>query len=146
MMKRSALVAAFPVLLVSGGAFAANPSTAAEQIAQSAPPSPAAGVIPLGVTVIELQAVIAGLSCKKDILGKHVQNDRKEDLGRIEDLIITQKDEAAYAIVSVGGFLGIGGRLVTIPTRQLKQDSGHFVLAGATKDVLRAMPPFVYAH
>lgn len=145
MMKKFALFATLPMLLISGNVATAQRA----QLSQATTPSPsppAAGVIPLGVTVIEMQAIVAGWSVRKDIIGKHVQNDRKEDLGKISDIIITQKDQAAFAIIGVGGFLGIAERLVAIPMRQLKISGDHFLLPGATKDVLTKMPPFVYAH
>ncbi len=139
MKTNFAFVKMLPAVLLIAGALAADPTP-------SPPPPPAAGVIPLGVTVIQMHAVVAGWSVKKDILGKHVQNSRKEDLGKIEDIIITPKDQAAFAIIGVGGFLGIAEELVAIPAHQLKPENGYFLLAGATKAVLRAMPPFVYAH
>jgi hypothetical protein len=149
MLNRIA-IAALPALVLIGGTAVAQ-ATPREQLAQATPTaspaaSPAAGVIPLGVTIVEMRAIVTGWSAKKDILGKHVRNDRNEDLGRIEDLIITPKDEASFAIVGVGGFLGIAARLVAIPTKQLAVEGDHFKLPGATKDALKAMPPFIYAH
>jgi len=41
--------------------------------------------------------------------------------------------------------LGIDRHDVAIPVSQIKQVDGKFVLAGATKDTLKAMPPFEYA-
>jgi sporulation protein YlmC with PRC-barrel domain len=109
-------------------------------------PPPTAGAIPLGVTVIEMEAVVVGWSAKKDLLGKPVVNDRKEKLGNIEDIVLAPNGSASYAIIGVGGFLGIGTRLVAIPMKQIKLENGQLVLSGATKDVLKGMPPFVYAH
>jgi sporulation protein YlmC with PRC-barrel domain len=129
-----ALVKLLPALFLITGTLGADPTP------------PPAGVIPLGVTVIQLRAVVAGWSVKKDVLGKHVQNSRKEDLGKIEDVVITPNDQVAFAIIGVGGFLGIAERLVAIPASQLKAENGYFLLPGATKDVLSAMPPFIYAH
>lgn len=114
-------------------------------LAQAPSPSPV-GVVPLGVTVVEMHAVVAGWSAKKDILGKQVRNDHNEDLGRIEDLVITPGNVASFAIIGVGGFLGIGERRIAIPMRQLKPANGNFELPGATKDAVRAMPPFIYSH
>jgi hypothetical protein len=144
-MIKKLLVATLTPLLLIWVTSVAPPAAQGQQLAQ-ATPLPAAGLIPLGVTVIEMRAVVAGWSAKKDILGKHVQNGRKEDLGTIQDIIITPKNEAAFAIIGVGGFLGIAERLVAIPTRQLKVQDGHFLLAGATKDTLTRMPPFIYSH
>jgi hypothetical protein len=136
MTRTSVLSATLSVLFVASSAVA---------IAQS-PTPPAAGLIPLGVTVIEMRAIVAGWSAKKDILGKHLLSDHNDDLGAIEDIIITPNDQASFFIIGVGGFLGIPNRLVAIPVRQIKMQNGRFVLAGATKDTVRAMPPFVYSH
>ncbi len=114
--------------------------------ATAATPVPAAGEIPLGVTVIEMRAVVVGWSAKRDLLGKNVQNDKKANLGKIEDVIVSPANSVSFAIIGVGGFLGIPSRLVAIPMKQLKLESGQLVLPGATKENLTAMPPFVYAH
>jgi hypothetical protein len=119
---------------------------ASAQTRAPATPAPAAGEIPLGVTVIEMRAVVAGWSVKRDLLGKNVQNDKKANLGKVEDIIVSPANSVSFAIIGVGGFLGIPSRLVAIPMKQLKLESGQLVLPGATKENLTAMPPFVYAH
>ena len=52
----------------------------------------------------------------------------------------------SYAIVGAGGFLGMGKHDVAVPVGQFKEDKGRIVLAGATKDALKAMPKFEYAE
>jgi biopolymer transport protein ExbB len=66
-------------------------------------------------------------------------------LRRVDDLIITPDKSVSYAIIGAGGFLGMGKHDVAIPVGQFKEDKGRFVLAGATKDALKAMPKFEYA-
>jgi sporulation protein YlmC with PRC-barrel domain len=105
-----------------------------------------AGETKLGVTVIELNDVIKGWSARRQILGQHVYNDKNEKIGEVEDIIITPERSASYAIVSTGGFLGIGSHDVAIPAAQFKLSNDRLVLAGASKEKLRAMPPFEYAR
>jgi sporulation protein YlmC with PRC-barrel domain len=104
-----------------------------------------AGSTTLGVTVEELKAVAIGWSAKKKILGKDVYNDKNEKIGVVDDLIITPDRSLSYAIIGAGGFLGIGKHDVAIPVGQFKEDKGKIVLAGATKEALKAMPKFEYA-
>jgi sporulation protein YlmC with PRC-barrel domain len=104
-----------------------------------------AGSTTLGVTVEELKAVAIGWSAKKKILGKDVYNDKNEKIGVVDDLIITPDRSLSYAIIGAGGFLGIGKHDVAIPVGQFKEDKGKIVLAGASKDALKAMPKFEYA-
>jgi sporulation protein YlmC with PRC-barrel domain len=57
---------------------------------------------------------------KASILGANVVNAAKEDLGTIEDVIIdTRTSVVAYAILSFGGFLGVGDKHFAIPWRVL---------------------------
>ena len=146
-MKRSFRLAVAFAFALSAGTTSSAPVGAAPSPAPSpAASAPAAGEIPLGVTVIELKELVIGWSVRKDLLGKGVQNDKKENLGKIEDVIVSPTNSLSYAIVGVGGFLGIPSRLVAIPMKQLKLQSSQLVLPGATKDALKAMPPFVYTH
>ena len=104
-----------------------------------------AGSTTLGVAAEELQTVYTGWSAKKQILGEAVYNDTGEKIGSIEDLILTPDAKVSYAIVGVGGFLGLGRHDVAIPVGQLKNPNGKLVVTGATKDALKAMPEFEWA-
>lgn len=113
-----------------------------------APAVPIAGRAPLGATVIQMEAVVVGWSTRRDLLGKTVVNEKNEKIGKVDDLILSPSKAgtpaASFAIIGVGGFLGIGKREVAIPTEQLKLQNKQLSLPGATKDALKALPPFVY--
>lgn len=104
-----------------------------------------AGSTTLGVAVAEMRAVTAGWSAKKQILGKTLYNEKEETVGTIEDIIIAPDKSVSYAIVGAGGFAGIGKHDVAIPVNQFEQQRGKFILPGATKEMIKAMPEFEYA-
>jgi sporulation protein YlmC with PRC-barrel domain len=99
----------------------------------------------VSVSTTELREVAMGWSAKKQILGKSVYNDTGEKVGDINDLIVTPDKAVSYAIVGVGGFLGVGEHEIAVPVGQLKQLESKIVLSGATKDALKAAPKFEYA-
>jgi sporulation protein YlmC with PRC-barrel domain len=105
-----------------------------------------AGERKLGVTVIELNDIVKGWSARRQILGQSVHNDKGEKIGTVEDVIVTPERSASYAIVSTGGFLGIGSHDVAIPAAQFKLSNDRLVLPGATKELIRAMPRFEYVR
>jgi sporulation protein YlmC with PRC-barrel domain len=104
-----------------------------------------AGSATIGVAVEEMKAVALGWSAKKQILDKDVYNDSNDKVGVVEDLIVTPDKAVSYAIIGVGGFLGIDRHDVAIPAGQLKIQGGKLILPGATKDTLKALPKFEYA-
>jgi sporulation protein YlmC with PRC-barrel domain len=104
------------------------------------------GSTQLGVAVAELRDVTVGWSAKRQILGQSVYDDNGQAIGKVDDIIIAPDKAVSYAIIGAGGFLGVGKHDVAIPVSQLKQSDGKIVLAGATKDVIKAMPPFEYAR
>ena len=104
-----------------------------------------AGSTVVSVSVTELKEVMKGWSAKKQILGKDVYNDAGDKIGEIDDLIVTPSKSVSYAIVGVGGFLGIGEHQVAVSVSRFKQQAGKIVLRGATKDALKAAPKFEYA-
>jgi sporulation protein YlmC with PRC-barrel domain len=104
-----------------------------------------AGSATLGVAVEELKAVALGWSAKKQIMDKDVYNSDNEKVGKVEDLIIAPDKAVSYAILGVGGFLGIDRHDVAIPAGQLKIQGDKLVLPGATKEALKALPKFEYA-
>ena len=104
-----------------------------------------AGSTTIGVSPDEVKTLTRGWSAKKQILGKPVYNDQDERVGEVEDLIIAPDKSLSYAIIGVGGFLGLGTSHVAVPVSQINSDGGKIVLPGATKDTLKAMPPFLYS-
>ncbi len=76
--------------------------------------------------------------------GDRVVNRRNEELGTIEDIMIdVQRGRVAYAIMSCGGFLGLGGKLFAIPWNALTLDADRhcFVLA-ADRERFEKAPGF----
>ena len=60
----------------------------------------------------------------KNVLGNRMKNRAGEDLGKIEDLIIDPgTNRIAYAILSFGGFLGVGDKLFPVPLNALTLDT-----------------------
>jgi PRC-barrel domain len=53
---------------------------------------------------------------KKTVIGSNVVNAQNEDLGKIEDLVLDAgAGRIAYAVLSFGGFLGMGDKYFAIP-------------------------------
>lgn len=78
------------------------------------------------------------------LIGAAVYSDQNERIGSVDDLVMTDGNKVTVAVVAVGGFLGLGSKLVAVPFEQMKRDGERMVLAGATKDTLNAAPNFVY--
>jgi hypothetical protein len=79
------------------------------------------------------------------VLGATVLNEANEKVGTIDDLIVTPNDKVPYAVLSIGGFLGLGTRLMVVPYDTLKTGDKIMVLPGATRDSLKTLPEFNYA-
>ena len=78
------------------------------------------------------------------VLGDAVVNRAGESLGKIEELMLDlEKGRVAYAILSLGGFLGMGEKLFAVPFEALKLDASreHFTL-DVDKNKLMNAPGF----
>jgi sporulation protein YlmC with PRC-barrel domain len=97
------------------------------------------------LVVVNVHEVAEGYRTSK-LIGSSVVNDQNEKIGTIEDIIIG-KDKALFAVLQVGGFLHIGGRMVAVPFESLVlEDNGTKVkLPGATQEALKKLPEFKYA-
>lgn len=65
------------------------------------------------------------------ITGDEVRNMQDEKLGKIQDIMLdVTNGKIRYAVLSSGGFLGMGDNLFAVPWRALKQDkeNKHFLL------------------
>jgi sporulation protein YlmC with PRC-barrel domain len=80
--------------------------------------------------------------------GDKVLNRRGEDLGTIEDIMIdVQRGRVAYAVMSCGGFLGMGDKLFAIPWNALTLDANrHCFVLDADKERFEKAPGFDKDH
>jgi hypothetical protein len=128
-MKRAMLLASaamISVALVSGGAAAQGTPQTVELVK------------------VDVHKLAAGYRASK-VIGSNVVNDANETIGKIDDLLVSPDGKQPYAVLSIGGFLGMGTRLVVVPYETLKFADKNVILPGGTKEGLKMLPEFKYA-
>lgn len=145
------------------GALLAGPVLAQQAPADNAPATPNAAATEQSPAGIAGQAstkgehlVVAAVKPKdgwraSKVIGSAVYNDQNQKIGSIDDLIVSPDSKVSLAVISVGGFLGIGSKLVAVPYdrlhRETTKDNGERLqFPGANKDALNAMPTFTYGN
>src|ERR1700741_3246431 len=84
------------------------------------------------------------VKANKEVIGTKVVNPRGESLGKIEEVMIDAvPGRVAYAVLSFGGFLGMGDKLFALPWSLLTVDEDQkcFVL-DIDKKMLENAPGF----
>ena len=77
-----------------------------------------------------------------EVLGSRVVNAAGEEVATIDDLVIDQSGQQ-YAVLSVGGFLGIGDRKVAVPLDELQLSEDEvYLMTAATEEQLEQMPEY----
>ena len=104
--------------------------------------SPASAQHPVVLAIVDVKLVALGYRIS-ELIGKPVYNPQGQKLGRVDDFII-QRDKVLMTIINVGGFLGIGGRLIAIPYSSLQMTPKGMVLPGASKAAVGKLPAFHY--
>ncbi|TRW91251.1 PRC-barrel domain-containing protein [Candidatus Methylobacter oryzae] len=82
------------------------------------------------------------------LMGNDVYNEKEEDLGDIKEIMLDMTNgQVAYAVLSFGGFLGMGERLFAVPWDALKLDTENkrFIL-NVDKARLENAPGFDKDH
>jgi hypothetical protein len=128
-MKKTRLLAAATMMSVG---FLAAPASA-----QGVPQT-------VDIAKVDVQKVAAGYRASK-VIGSSVVNDANETIGKIDDLLVTRDGKEPYAVLSIGGFLGMGTHMVIIRYDSLKFADNKIVLPGGTKDGLKMLPAFQYS-
>lgn len=59
------------------------------------------------IAKVDVQKVAAGYRASK-VIGSSVINEANETIGKIDDLLVTRDGKEPYAVLSIGGFLGVG--------------------------------------
>jgi sporulation protein YlmC with PRC-barrel domain len=103
---------------------------------------PAAAQRPVVLAIVDVKLVALGYRIS-ELIGKPVYNSQGQKIGRVDDFVI-QRDKVLMTIISVGGFLGIGGRLIAVPYSSLRMTPKGMVLPGASKQAVGKLPAFHY--
>jgi PRC-barrel domain len=93
---------------------------------------------------VDVQKLAAGYRASK-VIGSSVVNDANETIGKIDELLVSSDGKQPYAVLSIGGFLGVGTHLVVVPYDTLKFADKKVRLPGGTKEGLKMLPEFKYA-
>ena len=93
---------------------------------------------------VDVHKLAAGYRASK-VIGSSVVNDANETIGKIDDLLVSPDGKEPYAVLSIGGFLGMGTRLVVVPYDTLNFAGNKVTLPGGTKEGLKMLPEFRYA-
>src|ERR1700722_17059732 len=72
-----------------------------------------------GVVKVDPTTVATGFRASK-VIGATVVNDANQTVGTIDDLIVTPSEQVPFAVLSVGGFLGMGTKYIVIPYSSLQ--------------------------
>ncbi|WP_188969881.1 PRC-barrel domain-containing protein [Neoroseomonas lacus] len=134
-MRRALLTAT--LLAVPSFAFAQTSTT-------PAPAAPSVASPPTTSVVVPTAAPSARRA--STLIGANIINEENRNVGEVHDLMVDTAGGATIAVLSVGGFLGMGERYVAIPLSALRWNGERerWMLPGATVDSLKARPAFTY--
>ncbi len=80
------------------------------------------------------------------LVGTRVLNGQAEDIGDVKDVVINSQGTATGFVIGVGGFLGIGDKLVAVPFSAVEIGDvvagSRVVVVPVTKEQLKAAPAF----
>ncbi len=69
-----------------------------------------------------------------NLRGKAVVNNAGDEIGEVDRIVRSNADDDIHAVVSVGGFLGIGDKEVTIPLEDIRIKDGQLLAPVATTE------------
>ena len=79
----------------------------------------------------------------RDLLGKSVMNPHGVELGEVHDVILAGDGRVIGAVISVGGFLGLGDKLVGMPWNEVTVHSiGNAVIVNLDEEDLAEAPEY----
>jgi sporulation protein YlmC with PRC-barrel domain len=101
--------------LLASVAFAQT-STPTTDRANTMTPAPAAATAPAAAS----DSSFTGDWRASKVVGLNVYNDQNQSIGSINDLLMDKSGGVKAAVISVGGFLGVGAHLVAVPYEKVK--------------------------
>ena len=164
MNKRLAIASVLSGLIIAAGADAAETKTAQAEQAPATTPAMTDEQQPVDQSQAATETMAADSSERivdqqaenqlltKDLIGAEVtglsaalENPEEQNIGEIDSLVIDEEGRVAAAILSVGGFLGIGDKLVGVSWDELNiatTEDGIKISASLDKAQLEQAPDY----
>ena len=60
-----------------------------------------------------------------DLIGATVLDDRGESVGKVDDIVVSTEDDKLHAVIAIGGFVGFGGKRISLPFDDLQITSDN---------------------
>lgn len=134
-----ALIVTAPVVVAEQGSQVQTP--AGMQSERGYPSGPQSGMTDSGMTggAIVSQGINAD-----DLDDKDVVNSAGDEIGEIDEIVLSKRDNQLYAVVEVGGFLGMGEKEVVIPLKELQMRDGKLwaPLTASTQEQIKSLPEY----
>lgn len=106
--------------------------------AQTAAPQPAAPAATTSAPIAEAPSVEG-----RSLVGMKVQSEDNAHIGRINNVVVDKNGHVEYAVVKLGGFLGLGSKKVTVAWNEMRVDDQRGVVKiSKTKDQLKDEPEY----
>ncbi len=139
-MLRITTTAAFAAILAASGAVAL-----AQTPANPAGPKTAAPSDTATSASVTSNRVMPGQIRLSDMNGATVYDTQNKDIGDVKDVILDRDGRVAAVVLNVGATLGMGGKLVAVPMREItitdKNNKPRFTV-GKTESQLKSAPAF----
>jgi sporulation protein YlmC with PRC-barrel domain len=93
---------------------------------------------------IEKSVAMYGFVSASRIIGETVVNPQSEDVGKVYELVIdAKKNRIAYAVLSFGGFMGMGNKLFAMPWEAFEfSTTENKLILNVDKEKLKIAPGF----
>jgi len=95
----------------------------------------------------EMAAVPSDAVGVNDYYKQNVYDTSNNTVGEVSDLLLDKSGRVKAVILSVGGFLGLGGKYVSVPFNALQvteKNGKRYLLMDTTKEALKSAPGYKY--
>jgi sporulation protein YlmC with PRC-barrel domain len=129
---------------------ATQPAPSAPEAAkpEAAPPPEAAQPMPSAPKGAEPMTAVPGDSISvTDYYKQNVYDTSDNTIGEVSDVLLDKDGHVTAVMLSVGGFLGLGAKYVSVPfnaLRMTEKDGKRYLVMDTTKDALTSAPGYQY--
>jgi sporulation protein YlmC with PRC-barrel domain len=122
------------------GVAAIGPAGAAEQ--RGATQTQQQGVT--GSSQSQSRYTVGELRTRADeLIGKDVVNQQGKSVGELQDIVVDKQRNEPYAVIEVGGMLGVGAKEIAVPFSDLQLGEDNItMMSQKSEEQLKAMPAY----